>query len=203
MSAALTFTSITQTPHHDPAVLTAALQRVLPKAFDWNEVVLFFDQPSARISSSQFLRLYKALLPISQDPKCNFDIQRLWGGSWSEPEAQLSFVSAYASLTPDQLDATTIPGLHRSINIEDYANSPANVQERATVAVKHPLVSVAALSAIFNVALNSVHASQSVEAKRLSPRSGGAKPGHLSGVCLRGSQAVLGDYGGRYFELSL
>ncbi|POR32885.1 General negative regulator of transcription subunit 1 [Tolypocladium paradoxum] len=167
VSAALTFTSITQTPQHDPAVLAVALQRVLPNSFDWNEVVLFFDQPSARISSSQFLRLYKALLPISQDPKCNLDIQRLWGGSWSEPEAQLSFVSAYASLTPDQLDATTIPGLHRSINIEDYANSPANVQERAAVAVKHPLVSVAALSAIFNVALNSVHASQSVEAKRL------------------------------------
>ncbi|PHH89694.1 hypothetical protein CDD83_5475 [Cordyceps sp. RAO-2017] len=167
VSAALIFSTITRSPQHDPAVLTAALQRVLPKTFDWTEVVLFFDQPSARISSSQFLRLYKALLPFAQDSKLNFDIQRLWGGSWSEPEAQLSFVSAYASLTPDQLDATAIPGLHRSINFEDYANSPANVQERAAVAVKHPLVSVAALSAIFNVALNSVHASQSVEAKRL------------------------------------
>ncbi|KJZ73239.1 hypothetical protein HIM_07436 [Hirsutella minnesotensis 3608] len=167
VAAALIFTTIAQTPRYDPAVLTAALQRVLPKTFDWTEVVLCFDQPSARIASTQFLRLYKALLPMAQDSKFNFDIQRLWGGSWSEPEAQLSFVSAYASLTPDQLDATSIPGLHRSIKIEDYANSPANVQERATVAVKHPLVSVAALSAIFSVALNSVHASQSVEAKRL------------------------------------
>ncbi|KAF4504662.1 hypothetical protein G6O67_008087 [Ophiocordyceps sinensis] len=167
VSAALVFTAVTQTPQHNPATLTAALLRVLPKTFDWTEVVLSFDQASARISSTQFLQLYKALLPIAQDPKFNFDIQRLWGGSWSEPEAQLSFVSAYASLTPEQLDATTIPGLRRSINIEDYAKSPANVQERAAVAVKHPLVSVAALSAIFNVALNSVHASQSVEAKRL------------------------------------
>ncbi|PFH62217.1 hypothetical protein XA68_14624 [Ophiocordyceps unilateralis] len=167
VSAALIFTTITQSPHHDPSVLTAALQRVLPKSFEWNEVIMFFDQPSARISSSQFLRLYKALLPIAQDPKRNLDIQRLWGGSWSEPEAQLSFVSAYGSLTPDQLDATTIPRLHRSINIDEYANASPSVQERAAVAVKHPLVSVAALSAIFNVALNSVHASQSVEAKRL------------------------------------
>lgn len=167
ISASLFFTAVSQTPKHDPATLTAALLRLLPNAFEWTEVVLFFDQASARISSNQFLRLYKALLPIAQDPKFNFDIQRLWGGSWSEPEAQLSFVSAYASLTPEQLDATTIPALHRSINIEEYAKSPANVQERAAVAVKHPLVSVAALSAIFNVALNSVHASQSVEAKRL------------------------------------
>ncbi|KID92846.1 CCR4-Not complex component, Not1 [Metarhizium guizhouense ARSEF 977] len=167
VSAALTYATISQSPEHDPAVLVSALQRVLPKSFDWNETVLFFDQPSARISSSQFLRLYTALLPIAKESKYNFDIQRLWGGSWSEPEAQLSFVSAYASLAPNQLDATTIPGLKRSISIEDYVNSPANVRERAAAAVKHPLVSVAALSAIFNVALNSVHASQSVEAKRL------------------------------------
>lgn len=166
VSAALTFTAISQTPQHDPSILVAALRRYTSK-MDWAEVVACFDQPSARISSQQFLRLYQALLPVAQDPQTDFDIQRLWGGAWSEPEAQLSFVSAYASLTPEQLDATTIPGLVKSITLEDYANSPANVRERAAVAVKHPLVSVAALSAIFNVALNSVHASQTVEAKRL------------------------------------
>ncbi|PHH66576.1 hypothetical protein CDD81_7051 [Ophiocordyceps australis] len=167
VAAALTYATISQTPPHDPSVLIAALQRIFPRTFDWNAVVLSFDQPSARISSSQFLRLYQALLLIAQDQKPNFDIQKLWGGSWSEPEAQLSFVSAYASLTPDELDATTIPGLQRSISIQDYADSPPNVQERAAVAVRHPLVSVAALSSIFNVALNSHHASQTVEAKRL------------------------------------
>ncbi|KAK7414488.1 CCR4-NOT core subunit cdc39 [Neonectria punicea] len=166
-SAALTFATISQTPRHDPSVLVAALRRVVTKSFDWVEVVAFFDQASARISSQQFLRLYNALLPVAQDPKCGLDIQRLWGGAWAEPEAQLSYVSAYASLTPEQLDATTIPGLVRSITLDDYTNSPPNVRERATVAVKHPLVSVAALSSIFNVALSSVHASQSVEAKRL------------------------------------
>ncbi|KAH6982099.1 CCR4-Not complex component, Not1-domain-containing protein [Ilyonectria sp. MPI-CAGE-AT-0026] len=166
-SAALTFATISQTPQHDPSVLVAALRRVVPKSFEWVEVVAFFDQPSARISSQQFLRLYNALLPVAQDSKSVLDIQRLWGGAWTEPEAQLSFVSAYASLTPEQLDATTIPGLHRSITLDDYVNSPPNVRERAAVAVKHPLVSVAALSSIFNVALSSVHASQSVEAKRL------------------------------------
>ena len=167
VSAAVTYTTITQSPPQDPTVLTAALVRILPKSFNWTDVVAGFDQPSARISSDQFLALYHALLPIAQDPKYEFNIQRLWGGGWTEPEAQLSFVSAYASLSPDQLDATTIPGLNRSITIEDYADSPPNVQERAAVAVRHPLVSVAALHAIFHVALNSLNASQSVEAKRL------------------------------------
>ena len=167
VASALAYATITQSPEQNPTTLVTALRRAVHDNFDWSEVILFFDQPSARIASSQFLRLYNALLPIAKDARQNFDIQRLWGGSWSEPEAQLSFVSAYASLGPEQLDATTIPGLLRSITIEDYADSPPNVQERAAVAVKHPLVSVAALSAIFNVALNSVHASQSVEAKRL------------------------------------
>ncbi|KAG5923800.1 hypothetical protein E4U61_002488 [Claviceps capensis] len=167
VASALMLTTTCRSPVYDPVVLGSALQKIVPRTFKWNEVVLFFDQPTARISSGQFLRLYNALLPIARDPQAKFDIQRLWGGSWSEPEAQLSFVNAYASLGPDQLDATTIPGLQRSIEVGDYSKSSANVQERAAVAVRHPLVSVAALSAIFNVALNSVHASQSIEAKRL------------------------------------
>ncbi|OAA79344.1 CCR4-Not complex component, Not1 [Akanthomyces lecanii RCEF 1005] len=167
VSSALTFVTITQAPEHDPSVLVSALRRIVPKTFDWNDVVVSFDQPTARIASAQFLRLYRALLPVAEDPKSSLDIQRLWGGTWSEPEAQLSFVSAYASLTPEQLDATTIPGLQRSITLEDYANSAQKVRERAAIAVRHPLVSVAALSAIFNAALSSIHASQTIEAKRL------------------------------------
>ena len=167
VSNALIFTAISQAQTYDPSVLVSGLLRILPSSFNWTDVVLFFDQPSARVSSSQFLQLYRALLPVAQDSSNNFDIQRLWGGAWNEPEAQLSFVSAYASLTPEQLDATTIPGLHPSITLDDYNSSPQKVKDRAAVAVKHPLVSVVALSSIFNVALNSVHASQSIEAKRL------------------------------------
>ncbi|KAF4122680.1 CCR4-NOT transcription complex subunit 1 [Geosmithia morbida] len=167
VAPALTFASISQTQSHDVVALVAALRQIISQPFSWTDVALLFDQPTARISSSQFLQLFKALLPIAQEPNSNFDMQRLWGGSWNETEAQLSFVSAYASLSPDQLDATTIPGLTRSITIEDYANSPPKVQERAAVAVRHPLVSVAALTSIFNVALSSLHASQTIEAKRL------------------------------------
>nr|XP_036586127.1 CCR4-NOT transcription complex subunit [Colletotrichum truncatum]KAF6796534.1 CCR4-NOT transcription complex subunit [Colletotrichum truncatum] len=138
VSIALTYSTISQTPQYDPSTLSAALRR--------------------------FLHLYNALLPIAQDDP-SFDIQKLWGGNWEHPETQLSFICAFASLQPDQLDASSIPGLVPTLTLETYAQSPPEVQQRAAFAVKHALVSVEALSAVFHVALHSVHASQSVEAK--------------------------------------
>lgn len=170
VSAALSYTTISQTPAiQNPSVLVAALRRILPPGFSWQSVVTYFDQRDVRLSSDQFLRLYKALLPIAQDDKASdFDIQFLWGGShWENPETQLAFICAFASLTPEELDASTIPNLQPTFTLQEYQQSPPDVQERAAVAVKHPLVSVEALSAIFQVALHSLHASQSTEAKRL------------------------------------
>ncbi|KAJ8120280.1 hypothetical protein ONZ43_g2970 [Nemania bipapillata] len=171
VSAALTYTTVSITYQHNPSVLVAALRRVLPPTFSWQAVVDYFDQRDVRVSSEQFLRLYKALLPIAQmsdDHSSPFDIQCLWGAShWENPETQLSFICAFASLSPDELDASTIPGLQPTFTLDDYAQSPPEVRERASTAVKHPLVSGPALSAIFQVALHSLHASQSTEAKRL------------------------------------
>lgn len=167
VAAGLMYCVISQTPRFNPSVLVAALRKVLPAGFDWLDVVAAFDKDSARISSDQFLSLYKALLPVAQDDATRFDIQLLWGGNWENAEAHLSFVCAFASLTPDQLDASTIPGLVPTISLESYADAPQPVRERVAVAVKHPLVSVAALSVVFHVALHSVEASQSIEAKRL------------------------------------
>ncbi|KAI0969558.1 Not1-domain-containing protein [Xylaria arbuscula] len=171
VSTALTYTTVSITYQHNPSVLVAALRRVLPSTFDWQEVIAYFDQRDVRVSSAQFLRLYNALLPVAQasdDNSLPFDIQCLWGGShWENPETQLSFICAYASLTPDDLDASTIPGLQPTFTLDEYAQSPPEVRERAAIAVKHPLVSSPALSAIFQVALHSLHASQSTEAKRL------------------------------------
>ncbi|KAJ3572937.1 hypothetical protein NPX13_g4877 [Xylaria arbuscula] len=171
VSAALTYTTISITSRHNPSVLVAALRRILPATFSWQGVISYFDQRDVRVSSAQFLRLYNALLPIAQASENNaqpFDIQCLWGGShWENPETQLSFICAFASLTPDDLDASTIPGLQPTFTLDEYAQSPPEVKERALIAVKHPLVSGAALSAIFQVALHSLHASQSTEAKRL------------------------------------
>ncbi|KAK4229467.1 CCR4-Not complex component, Not1-domain-containing protein [Podospora fimiseda] len=167
VSSALMYATISQTPRHNPSILVASLRRILNDSFRWQDVVSYFDQTSARITSSQFLRLYHALLPIALDDPEGFNIQRLWGGEWQNPETQLSFICAYASLKPEQLDATTIPNLKPTLKFEDYAQTAQSVREKATYAVKHPLVSEAALTAVFNVALHSMHASQSTEAKRL------------------------------------
>ncbi|KAI2628459.1 Not1-domain-containing protein [Hypoxylon sp. NC1633] len=171
VSAALTYTTVSVTHRHNPSVLVAALRRLLPATFRWHDVVAYFDQRDVRVSSAQFLRLYEALLPIAQaqdEQSPSFSIQSLWGGShWENPETQLSFICAFASLSPNELDASTIPGLQPTFTLNDYAHSPPEVRERAAVAVRHPLVSGLALSAIFQVALHSLHASQSTEAKRL------------------------------------
>lgn len=167
VAAGLMYSVISQTPRFKPSVLTTTLRKVLPNSFRWFKVVSGFDKETARLSSDQFLALYKSLLPIAQDEATQFDIQDLWGGNWENAEAQLSFVCAFASLTPDQLDASTIPGLVPTISLDSYLDSSPSVKERVAVAVKHPLVSVAALSAVFHVALHSVQASQSIEAKRL------------------------------------
>ncbi|KXJ89736.1 CCR4-Not complex component, Not1-domain-containing protein [Microdochium bolleyi] len=170
VSAALTYTTVSLTYHHDPSALVAALRRVVPDSFSWQDVVSYFDQRDIRVSSEQFLRLYNALLPIAQaqSESSPFDIQFLWGGShWDNPETQLSFICAFASLNPDQLDASTIPNSQPTFTLDDYSDAPPEIREKALVAVKHPLVSGPALAAIFQVALHSLHASQSTEAKRL------------------------------------
>ncbi|KAL2127631.1 hypothetical protein VTI74DRAFT_10380 [Chaetomium olivicolor] len=170
VSVSLMYTTISQTPRHNPSVLVAALRRILPDTFRWQDVVSYFDHSGARVTSAQFLRLYNALLPIAREDGERLNIQRLWGGEWENPETQLSFICAFASLKPEQLDATTIPGLRPTFTVQEYTNLPEAIKETAAYAayaVKHPLVSEAALSAVFNVALHSMHASQSIEAKRL------------------------------------
>ncbi|KAH6647533.1 CCR4-Not complex component, Not1-domain-containing protein [Truncatella angustata] len=167
LSSALLYTTISQTPRHNPSTLVLALRRVLPASFVWQDVLAYFDHRDVRLSSEQFLRLYQALLPIAQEQPA-FDIQCLWGGQhWENPETQLAFICAFASLTPEQLDATSIPRLQATFSLDEYDQSPQEVRDRAAEAVKHPLVSETALSAIFQVALHSLHASQSSEAKRL------------------------------------
>jgi CCR4-NOT transcription complex subunit 1 len=167
VSVALTYTTISQSPGYDPSILTNSLLAVLSPGFTWQNVVSYFDQRSSRISPSQFLRLYNALLLVARNPSSGLDIQSLWGGHWENAETQLSFICAYGTLKPDELDATTIPGLVSGLSLDFYAQASPSVQERATVAVRHPLSSVAALSAIFHLALHSNHASTTTEAKRL------------------------------------
>jgi CCR4-NOT transcription complex subunit 1 len=165
VASALVYTAISRTPSFSTAVLLASLRIELPLTFKWQEVIEQFDQPLLRISQQQFLKLYEALRPLAVDG--SLDIQLLWGGEWKCSETQLSFINAFASLTPEQLDASTIPGLEPCFTLDDYAESDPSTRQRAEQAVRHTLVSVAAISAIFGAALSHSAASESVEAKRL------------------------------------
>lgn len=165
VGAALLFAAISHGPSFSAAILVAALRKLVPANFAWDRVVGSFDRAELRITQEQFLALYASLRPVAAEE--NLDIQRLWGGKWQNTETQLSFLGAFASLAPQQLDATTIPGLRTSFTLEDFADADAEVQARAAEAVRHPLVSYAALLAMFHVALHNPTASDTPEAKRL------------------------------------
>ncbi|KAE9377063.1 Not1-domain-containing protein [Stipitochalara longipes BDJ] len=165
VSAALVYTAISQTIKISTPTLVHSLRQEVAPEFNWQRVITYFDQQDFRITNQQFLTLYEALRPLAADEI--LDIQHMWGGNWQNSETQLSFISAFASLTPEELDATTIPGLQPSFILDDYAGSDSEVQARAAQAVRHPLVSVEALSAMFHVALHEPTASDTTEAKRL------------------------------------
>ncbi|KAI1001344.1 hypothetical protein K3495_g6855 [Podosphaera aphanis] len=165
VSIALLYSAISKTHKFLPEIMVNALRREVSPTFNWSQVISHFDQPDLRITQHQFLTLYKALHPLAIDRI--IDIQQMWGGKWCHTETQLSFIAAFASLDPSELDATTIPGLHTTFKLEDYSNSSPPTKKRAAQAVKNPLISLAALEALFHVALHETSASETPEAKRL------------------------------------
>ncbi|KAK6594247.1 hypothetical protein QC760_010064 [Botrytis cinerea] len=165
VSDALLYTAISRTPTFSPQVFVSSLRKEVPAGFSWLQVVQHFDTPELRISPQQFLAVYEAIRPIAlEDPAI---IPQLLGGVWQNTETQLSFISAYASLNPHELDASTIPKLRPSFTLDDYADAKPEVRERAEWAVRHPLVSVITLTSVFIVALRETQYSETVEAKRL------------------------------------
>ncbi|KAI9644701.1 CCR4-NOT core subunit cdc39 [Ciborinia camelliae] len=165
VATALLYTAISRTPTFSPQVLVSSLRKEVPAGFSWLQVVQHFDIPDLRISPQQFLALYEAVRPIAlEDPAI---IPQLLGGAWQNTETQLSFISAYASLSPNELDASTIPKLRPSFTLEDYVDAKPEIRERAEWAVRHPLVSVITLTSVFIVALREPQYSETVEAKRL------------------------------------
>lgn len=121
---------------------------------DWTDVVQGFDKDQLRVSKRQFLALYNGLLPLTRE-YANFDIQSLWSGQWQFPETQLSFVVAFLSSQPHELDVAQIPNLRQAFTIEDFEDGPESVKAFAAEAVKHPLVSRDATEALFTMIFRS------------------------------------------------
>ncbi|KAI9051160.1 hypothetical protein LZ554_005262 [Drepanopeziza brunnea f. sp. 'monogermtubi'] len=165
VAGAVLYTAISRSIPYSTMILVNSVRKEASPDFNWQHVIGFFDQDSLKVAKDQFLALYNAFRPFAAEGL--IDIQYMWGGTWQNTETQLSFISAYSSLHESELDATTIPGLEVAFTLEDFEGCESEVMERAAQAIKHPLVSVVALSAMFHVALHTTAASDTIEAKRL------------------------------------
>ena len=142
-------------PQYAPAMfLTAFRDYNVIKGLNWSRVVNGFDRERLRVAKDQFLALYNALLPIAVDD-ASFDIQVLWGGRWRDPDAQLSFLMAFLTLPPTQLDASTIPQLRQTFSTTDFSDATDAVARYAELAQKSTLVSLDAMVALFDILLQS------------------------------------------------
>lgn len=169
VGGALLYTAISRTPKHSASIFVSALKRVLPRTFKWEKVITAFDKPHLRVTSQQFLSIFQALRPLAESSGDEqIDLQRLWGGRWQQSETQLSFLTAYSSLDPTtELNASDVPGLHKSFSLDMYSGASEAILARAETANTHPLSSSACIQAIYYVALASSPASDTTEAKRL------------------------------------
>ena len=148
IAGALLFMILTpDTDSYRPATFVAALRDQHAGAIDWQKVVKGFDRENLSVSQSQFLSLYRALLPIAEDAS-DFDIQLLWGGHWTHAATQLSFAIGLASLLPSQLDATTIPRLRQAYDPGDCLDGPEDITPLVEEASRDPMISSDAVAAI-------------------------------------------------------
>ncbi|KAL1390585.1 CCR4-Not complex component, Not1-domain-containing protein [Phyllosticta capitalensis] len=153
---ALLFMAITQNgqAYNASNFVAAVREHRAGQRLDWQDVIHSFDREGLKVNPQQFLSLYRALLPLAQDYE-NFDIQLLWGGSWTNQDTQLSFVVSFLSCNPDELDVNQIPRLRRSFNLSQFEDASPEVRQRAQDVIKHPLVSLDATTALFTIIFRS------------------------------------------------
>lgn len=138
---------------YSPSIFVSAIEDMVVKDFAWQVVVQEFDRSSLTLSPDQFLTIFNALLPIAQHDS-QFDIQSLWGGPWQNPATQLSFVTAFASLSSSQLNAEAIPGLRQAYDPSAFVDGPRDMAQYMDDARRDPMISQDAVMAIFDFISN-------------------------------------------------
>lgn len=162
---ALLYATITSVSNTFDATTIVSAIRQLPagQRLDWQQVIRTFDCADLYVTKSHFLSLYNALLPIAQASD-DIDIQALWGATgssdciWANPQTQLSFVVAFLSATPDELDVSQIPHLRRAFSDADFVDTADDIHEYANRASAHPMVSLDATKALFTIIFGSQEA---------------------------------------------
>ena len=166
VASALLFLVLTRDAeqYHPDAVVSAVRQ--VHGSIDWGLVVQSFDRSGIVLTPTQFLALYKALLPVALDD-ADFDIQSLWGGEWQNQGTQLSFAINMVSQPSSDLDASTIPGLRPAFDPRDCRDGPEELAAFGEEAAKDPLTSLDALVPIGKAIWNPLTTLSGTEAKHV------------------------------------
>ncbi|KAI9670819.1 MAG: hypothetical protein M1829_004708 [Trizodia sp. TS-e1964] len=168
VAAALLFMVIFQGPRrYSPSIFVSEVRpNTLIDGFEWQKVIQDFDREGLKVDKDQLLSLYDALLPVALEVP-SFDIQLLWGGEWKHPETQLSFVTAFSSLSTNQLNISAVPRLRKAFKLVDFVDAPDPVKEYASKVTTHPFISLDAVAAIFRIVLHSNETYMAPEGQRV------------------------------------
>ena len=154
LSNALLYMSLTSGfyGHEASNLVSACKSKLGPKNFVWQLVIEGFDQGGYRITSEQFLYLYRALLPVALEEE-GFDLQRLWGGKWQHAETQLSFLKAFVFSPTESFAFWETPRYRPAYAPELFEDASEEVSLRAQNGLWNQYSSLAAVTAIFELAL--------------------------------------------------
>ena len=134
---------------YSPGVFVSAAHDPRDAAY-WQEVVQEFDIKGLEITKAQFLAIFNALLPIARENP-EFDIQKLWGGRWRNPQTELSFLQSFLSCSPDELDATVIPNLRQAYDPLEPSTNLEDITRLAEKAERDTMISLDAVTAVYDL----------------------------------------------------
>lgn len=149
VATAILFLIFSFNQQYDINHLVHALQG---KKLDWNLVVQGFDIPGLRLRRDYFSRLLNALRELAVE-NSSFDLQKLWGGQWQNPDTQISFLGGYLAGSPKDIQFAKIPHLRFSLSIEDFSNQSAEMKQLLEAELASPYVSADACQAVFEIVL--------------------------------------------------
>ncbi|KAK5479251.1 CCR4-NOT core subunit cdc39 [Exophiala xenobiotica] len=146
---ALLFLVFSANQSYDISNFVAAL---VPRQLDWNLIIQGFDIPGLRLRRNYFPRLFKALREVALEDR-GFDLQKLWGGQWQNPDTQISLLGGFLASSSAEVEPSKIPGLRPSLTLDEFSNAAVEMKRFLEAELQTPYASADACQAIFEVAL--------------------------------------------------
>ncbi|RPA83679.1 Not1-domain-containing protein [Ascobolus immersus RN42] len=126
----------------------------LSETFDWARVIKSLDRPDFVLKDAEGLAVVLDAL-VTADPKTpGYSISDLWGGRWTNGQAQLSVLKAFHSLRVGRFDITKTENLRKVLSQEDFANAPTVVKALAESLESQKLNSLDAIDALLSLAFD-------------------------------------------------